>query len=213
MTHPDPDDLVRLALDLLPEGERRGLMAHLRSCPSCRAAYQAHLEALGALVPEMPVPASWEGELRERLCTRPLWERRRVLALGLSLGFVGALFLGGLGGLRWWAGISARRRFFDLAAEPGARLMPLLDPGGRQTGWALRTAQGEVLLLLKSPPPPGRVYQAWLILDGQRKSLGLSPTPLLEVGPLPEESLVGVSVEPPGGSPAPTTPSVGRTRI
>jgi anti-sigma-K factor RskA len=91
--------------------------------------------------------------------------------------------------------------------------MPLLDPGGRQTGWALRTAQGEVLLLLKSPPPPGRVYQAWLILDGQRKSLGLSPTPLLEVGPLPEESLVGVSVEPPGGSPAPTTPSVGRTRI
>ncbi|RTH96749.1 anti-sigma factor, partial [Thermus scotoductus] len=34
-----------------------------------------------------------------------------------------------------------------------------------------------------------------------------------EHSPLPEGSLVGVSVEPPGGSPAPTTPSVGRARI
>lgn len=210
MTHPDPDDLVRLALDLLPEGEQAGLRAHLRRCPACRAAYRAHLEALSALVPEAPVPPSWEEELRERLRSRPRWERRRVLLLGLS-----ALLLALLGsmGLRSWQRALAERRFLALAAEPGARLMPLLDPVGRQTGWALRTPRGEVLLLLKSPPPPGRVYQAWLIQDGHRKSLGLSPTPLLELGSLPEGSLVGVSVEPPGGSPAPTTPSVGRTRI
>lgn len=210
MTHPDPDDLVRLALDLLPEGERRGLLAHLKRCPSCRAAYRGHLEALSALIPEAPVPPSWEAELRERLRPRPHWARRRVLALGLAallLTFLGAF------GLRTWQRALAERRFFALAAEPRARLMPLLSPSGRQTGWALRTAQGEVLLLLKSPPPPGRVYQAWLIQDGRRKSLGLSPTPLLELGPLPEESLVGVSVEPPEGSPAPTTPSVGRARI
>ncbi|RTH22581.1 anti-sigma factor, partial [Thermus scotoductus] len=45
MTHPDPDDLLRLALDLLPEGQGAGLRAHLRRCPSCRAAYRAYLEA------------------------------------------------------------------------------------------------------------------------------------------------------------------------
>jgi hypothetical protein len=207
MTHPDPDDLVRLALDLLPEGQGAGLRAHLRRCPSCRAAY---LEALTAMAPEEPVPPSWEEELRGRLRPRPQGARRRVLALGLAtllLALVGPF------GLRTWQRALAERRFFALAAEPGARLMPLLEPGGRQTGWALRTPGGEVLLLLKSPPPPGRVYQAWLIQDGNRKSLGLSPTPLLELGPLPEGSLVGVSVEPPGGSPAPTTPSVGRARI
>lgn len=210
MTHPDPDDLLRLALDLLPEGQGAGLRAHLRRCPSCRAAYRAYLEALTALAPEEPVPPSWKEELRERLRPRPLPSRRRVLALWLT-----ALLLTLLGafGLRTWQKALAERRFFALAAEPGARLMPLLAPSGQQTGWALRTSGGEVLLLLKSPPPLGRVYQAWLLQEGHRKSLGLSPTPLLELGPLPEGSLVGVSVEPPGGSPAPTTPSVGRARI
>ncbi|MER3537737.1 MAG: anti-sigma factor, partial [Thermus sp.] len=108
----------------------------------------------------------------------------------------------------------AWKRFLALASEPGARMMPLIDPAGRQTGWALRTAQGGVLLYLQTPPPPGRVYQAWLILPEGRKSLGLSPTRLLEITPPPPEgSRIGVSVEPPGGSPGPTTPSVGQVRL
>ncbi len=212
MNHPDPDDLVRLALDLLPREEEEALRRHLRRCAQCRAAYQAHLEALTALVPEEPVPPSWEAELRERLHPRGFFRERRTLAVALAAALLALVPLGGFL-LHRWEAASARRRFFALAAEPGARLMPLLDPEGRQTGWALRTARGEVLLLLQAPPPPGRVYQAWLIQEEGRRSLGLSPTPFLELGPLPPGSLVGVSVEPPGGSPAPTTPSVGRTRI
>lgn len=36
MNHPDPDTLVALALDTLPEEQRETLLRHLRRCPSCR---------------------------------------------------------------------------------------------------------------------------------------------------------------------------------
>lgn len=220
MNHPDPDTLVALALDTLPEEQRETLLRHLRRCPSCRALYREHLEALGhlaALQQPLPIPPAWEEELREQLTPsapvrRPgLLSRRQLLAA--ALGVMLLSFLGWFG-YRHYQDALAWRRFVALASEPGARMLPLVDPAGRQTGWALRTAQREVFLYLQTPPPPGRVYQAWLILPEGRRSLGVSPGKLLEVMvPLSEESWVGVSVEPPGGSPAPTTPSVGRVRI
>lgn len=218
-THPDPDTLVALALDTLPEERREAILRHVRRCPSCRAVYRDHLEALGHLAAHqpLPIPPEWEDELRERLTPSPatrhpgLLSRRSALVAAL-----GVILLSWLSwfGYRHHQDALAWRRFVALASEPGARMLPLVDPGGRQTGWALRTARGEVFLYLERPPPPGRVYQAWLILPEGRKSLGVSPGKLLEITvPLPEESWLGVSVEPPGGSAAPTTPSVGRVRL
>ncbi|BBL82813.1 hypothetical protein TthAA37_16850 [Thermus thermophilus] len=215
MNHPDPDTLIALALDTLPEEERRALLAHVRRCPVCGERYREHLEALSRLVPPLAVPSGWEEDLKARLRQAPtpkppVLTRRRLLAGALALAL--GLYLGQRG-YRSYQEALAWRRFLRLAGRPGARLMPLVDLSGTQTGWALRTPEGEVLLYLQTPPPPGRVYQAWLLLDGERKSLGLSATRLLELGPLPPESQVGVSVEPPGGSPSPTTPPVGRARI
>lgn len=217
MKHPDPDTLLALALDTLPEGEREALLRHIRRCTSCQSLYREHLEALTRLVElsgPLPPPAQWEKELRSRLrrppSTLPSPSRRSLLWAALGI----ALALLGIEGYRRYQDRLAWQRFLTLASEPGARMMPLVDPSGRQTGWALRTAQGGVLLYLQTPPPPGRVYQAWLILPQGRKSLGLSPTRLLEITPPPPEgSRIGVSVEPPGGSPGPTTPSVGQVRL
>ncbi|VCU54603.1 hypothetical protein TTHNP4_00010 (plasmid) [Thermus thermophilus] len=221
MIHPDPDSLIALALDTLPEAQRKNLMAHIRRCSSCRETYRRHLEALAHLAQSqepLPVPVEWEQELKERLRTSApasLPSRFRAQRRAFLLVLGGAL----LGLVALWAypkyqDILAWRRFMALSSQPGARLMPLVDPAGYQTGWALRTADGGVVLYLKKPPPPGRVYQAWWIQGEGRKSLGTTPGRMLEVGvPLPEGSWLGVSVEPPGGSPSPTTPSVGRAQL
>ena len=58
------------------------------------------------------------------------------------------------------------------------------------------------------PLPTGRVYQAWRIDGGSPVSLGLVETntgSVAMVGDLEGASAVALSVEPAGGSPAPTT--------
>lgn len=217
MKHPEPDTLLALALDTLPERDREALLLHIRRCASCQSLCREHLEALTQLVElhgPLPPPTQWETELRSRLKRPPSTIsspiRRSLLWAALGI----ALALLGMEGYRRYQDRLTWQRFLTLVSEPGARMMPLIDPSGRQTGWALRTAQGGVLLYLQTPPPPGRVYQAWLILPQGRKSLGLSPTRLLEITPPPPEgSRIGVSVEPPGGSPSPTTLSVGQARL
>jgi anti-sigma-K factor RskA len=64
--------------------------------------------------------------------------------------------------------------------------------------------------------PEDQTYQVWLIKDGQRESGGLFRVSqdgfgvlmLRPTRPLREYSAVGITVEPAGGSPGPTSPRV-----
>jgi anti-sigma-K factor RskA len=98
-----------------------------------------------------------------------------------------------------------------------SRLAALLAPGSRHFAFAggeVVTSGGRVLIAMRvPPPPPGKVYQAWTLKTGATAvapSVTFSPDPsgvaLIE---LPEAAAglaaVAVSVEPAGGSKAPTS--------
>lgn len=73
-------------------------------------------------------------------------------------------------------------------------------------GTLARRVDGTSLVVLKGAPPVERVYQAWEIVAGEPRSLGVFDTRVLELdAPLSPGGVFAVTVEPPGGSPLPTT--------
>jgi len=104
----------------------------------------------------------------------------------------------------------------QLAAAPDAR-------GGTGTGvrggtvFVLASHELNKAVMVASDlptPPDGRIYQAWLIGQGQPRSVGLmqpggsATAPPLEFGGLAGAAKIGLTVEPAGGSPQPTTTPV-----
>jgi anti-sigma-K factor RskA len=91
-------------------------------------------------------------------------------------------------------------------------------PGVRSgTGFVLASHQLNKAVLLVSglpAPPGGRTYQVWLIGHGHPRSVGLiragtsTPDPPLRFGDLTGAAKVGLTIEPAGGSPQPTTTPV-----
>jgi anti-sigma factor RsiW len=106
------------------------------------------------------------------------------------------------------------------ANELESRVAALLARGSRHFRVAngeVVTSHGHVLLAMHLPPAPfGKVYQAWTLKKGKKTvapSITFMPGPdgvvLIEL-PEPAKGLaaVAVSVEPPGGSKAPTSPPI-----
>lgn len=230
--HPDPARLVEYALGQCDAPETERLEAHFTTCPDCRAVARGHLAALAAvaldLVPE-PVPNAWRAELLEGLRpgtdvrphgTRdpapPRGPRRMVRRWGWVAAGVIALALAVTVPSAWdaYQDASAYRSVLALAAQPGARSLPLVDLAGRQTGIVVAVPSGVRVVYMNAAPPPGRVYQAWHVRPEGRRSLGVSGARLLEIeAGLPQPATIGVSLEPTGGSPQPTTPSLGRVTL
>jgi anti-sigma-K factor RskA len=99
----------------------------------------------------------------------------------------------------------------------GMRAVPLSAPvtGSTATGFVLISADGEDGALIVDGLPPlkeGQEYQLWLIRDGQRISGAVFSTDENNYGgtriraprSLLDYSAVGITIEPEGGSPAPT---------
>lgn len=94
--------------------------------------------------------------------------------------------------------------------------IPLASPegAGEASGWLCRTPDGELawVVMRSEPLPPDQVMQLWLI-DDQPHSAGTfvsdadgrSLTVVLPDRPLTDFSTLGITVEPAGGSTAPTS--------
>ncbi|MDL2345690.1 anti-sigma factor, partial [Deinococcus sp. MIMF12] len=78
-----------------------------------------------------------------------------------------------------------------------------LEAGGERVGTLVQLPEGRVYVHLSRTLPPERTYQLWQIQDGTPVSLGVFERGLLVT--LSPGATVAVSVEPPGGSPQPTT--------
>ncbi|NEA43636.1 anti-sigma factor, partial [Streptomyces sp. SID11385] len=87
-----------------------------------------------------------------------------------------------------------------------------LDAGGRATVVVSRARDGAVFAATGLPTPPaGKVYQLWYDVNGTMRPAGLLPTSsgtVLMHGSPRTATAMGVTVEPEGGSRAPTSKPV-----
>ncbi len=186
MNHPE-DLLPDYAMGLLEDEEQKRVEAHLQTCPRCRAEVRALQEAYYSLPLALKPPA-------------PRRRRRPLLLLAAALA---ALLL--VLALPAYRQARAGAELLALLARPGTRVATLRADDGRFLGRVVLTGEGEALLVLAAPPPPGRVYQAWGHTEGGPVSLGVTAGRMLRVR-VAGFRAVGVSLEPPGGSPRPTHP-------
>jgi len=227
MSHEDLLDLVAVyALGSLGPEEARIVSAHLATCTECRAEYAALRPAanaigfatndvaidalrsermkrrvLAAIAPGVASPSATKVQFRSMLVTTVA-----AVAAGLVLGFFT---------------VTMAHRLAETRAELARSQQTLAELGaaGAQRydvphGVVLKTPERVYLVMQTMPQAPrGRVYQAWTLAPGA-KTVAPSTTFVPDrdgfvVVSLPEPaakiSAVAVSVEPPGGSRAPTT--------
>lgn len=217
---PDRDQLLAYALGQLPAAEAAQFEAALEADPALRAELRADLDALGLLVDDLDlstveVPEDAGERLLARVraergdapppvqpipapeapafvpARRPAWRLPAALALAAAVALAFALLS------RPEADPAAR-----YAQVPGA-VERTVEAGGQTLGRLVRLPDGQVYVHLSRPVPAGRSYQLWQIRDGSPVSLGTFQEGLLVT--LAAGATVAVSVEPPGGSPQPTT--------
>ncbi len=211
--------LSAYALGLLGGPEQREVQAYLTEHPDLAAEVRAEQEALTALVfslPPEPVPAGDADRLMARVRAeqvtrevapapaRPTPGRRRP-AWPWSLAVAAAV---ALAALTVWPSVQNRptpQTLSQYQDQPGAVSQPLRAQGGGALGTLVRLPDGRAFVQLTAEPQGGRVYQAWSVQNGAATSLGVFDGRQILTPPLATGSAFAVSVEPPGGSPQPTT--------
>jgi anti-sigma-K factor RskA len=219
------------ALDALSEVERRRFRAHMAVCPSCAqevAEFRETAARLGSIAATVPPPGLRGRVLASIAQTRQLppesprsrprlrrWPARiGIVAAAASV--VGAVLFGLLTN-------DANQRLTDELGQAQGELdqvRRILDApdvraaraeatgGGTVTALVSRN-RDEVLFLARGLPriPADRAYQLWMIGGGGVRSAGLLTAeahPVLATG-VPAGGKIGLTVEPAGGSPSPTT--------
>ncbi|MCC7353049.1 MAG: anti-sigma factor [Anaerolineae bacterium] len=111
--------------------------------------------------------------------------------------------------------VDRRATWSDRGLAPAHRAAS--SPGATATRYVPAEGRAGLLVVRNMPPlPAGKAYQLWLVQSGQRDNGGL-----LQVGqdgsgfllvksprPLHEYEAAGITMEPAGGSPGPTSPRV-----
>ncbi|WP_221088565.1 anti-sigma factor [Deinococcus aquaedulcis] len=221
------EDLVSLALGLLSAEEEARLRAALDADPALRAAYREDLETLHRLPDTLPPAEVPEGAL-ERLMARvwaegaqggpaplplqgpadpaptqvpPPTSRRRPLGPVLGGLALAAALAAGVLLLRPAPPADLLSEF---RAVPGA-VVTTLAREGAPAGQLVRLPDGRAYARLNSAPPEGRVYQLWRLENGQPVSAGVFSGQDIQWQGAAAGQTVAISVEPPGGSPQPTT--------
>ena len=242
LTHEEVlDELPGYLLGEFDGGACTVLEAHLARCPRCRMEYDRQAEVLGRLG-TLAAPAAPPPELRDRVLAqldetaeprpvfrqpvRPVrWMRPLLVAAAVIVLVMGGSLAYLYRDLDQTRAALAAERSRDaeargILAEPSATIPLVAGSGADAYGTLYLAPDGSqaVMVIDKIPPPPtGRVYQVWLVQNGQRTSAGLftvggdSRTQLLLNAPKPLRSYqsLGITVEPaPHGSSGPTTPKV-----
>lgn len=192
-------------LDLLEPAEKQAVDRALKNSSEL----QAELEELRAVlfrIPEeltsiTPPPSSW-GKIQARVSPRRDWIRWVAAAAVLALLLVGAW------GFNQYQTIRAlqveQTKIAEWVAIPKAHWRSFGSKD--KTYGTMIWIDGDCYMVMVDPAPKGRVYQVW----GRKEddvpiSLGIFGGRTFKTKYEGYKS-VGVSLEPPGGSPAPTQP-------
>ncbi len=187
--------------------EKTHLEQALQSSPELRqelSELQAVLLRLPeSLSPVVPPPRVW-AQIQQRAFPRRNFLRWVAVALVLA-----GLGLGGWGlgqYQRYRALAEEQARVAHWLADPEVKWQFIKNSEGKAFGTMLWREEGPCLMVLRDPPPAGRVYQAWGRKEGAEPvSLGVFSGRVFETD-YEGFDFMGVSLEPPGGSPQPTQP-------
>jgi anti-sigma-K factor RskA len=208
------DDLHDLtaayALDALDDRERAAYERHLATCERCRAELgdlQGVVSGLAAAADGPAPPPELRGRILDAaraerpdvVPLRPRWAVPSAVAAVVAACAAVALGL--------WS-LSLRH---DLAEAPTVAAL------AGANGVAAVSASGRATLAFASleQPPAGRTYEAWVIEPGR------APQPaglfrgrrLVLTRSVPKGATIAITVEPAGGSAAPTTAPFARARV
>lgn len=220
----DEDILIAYATGALTPEEEREVTNYLQQNPEAAARVQDYFATLAAFAlsqePEA-VPDNAEDELLARIREQSAGSsgkkveptvlvmpkaRRRTWWAGLAAAAVVFALL--------WVGVfqpqvrtwQAERQLQEICTQPGADCHTLRDEQGEVIGTLARRPDDSLFVVLDQPPPRPQVYQAWEIVDGSPRSLGVWSERFIAIDkPLEAGSAFGVTVEPPGGSDQPTS--------
>ncbi|QCX26235.1 anti-sigma factor [Nocardioides jishulii] len=219
------------ALDALDPDERARFEAHVVDCPEC-AEEVAELRETATMLSELE-PVAPPAELRTGILdlvaqVRPLppevphdapvelSTRRRRRRLPLIAAAAALVIVGAGAGIGVWSPWEANSPSLSaaeqvIAAEDAEREVVDLGEAGRATVVRSVSEEGAVLMTEDMvAPPKGKVYQVWFqTSDDDMVPAGvMEPVPnqtLLLDGPAADATGVGITVEPIGGSKAPTS--------
>jgi anti-sigma-K factor RskA len=200
----DPHDLTAAyALDALDADEAEAYERHLSRCEECREQLAELTETSAALayatVAPPPPPRLRAGILEtaaaERSNVVPLVRRSPWVARGLAI---------------------AAAAVACVAVGLGVSLSQSSKP---QRSWTVSvgpTGQATLSVSGLAAAPSGKTYEAWIIPAGKApQPAGLFPGSMSAVrlsGTVPKNAVVAVTVEPAGGSSAPTSTPIFSTR-
>lgn len=182
--HPDPDQLVALALADLDPVEQEQLTAHLAGCPACRDEYTTISDGLQqalAATPSVAPPAGFSGRVLAAMAqaepdhvasvtTLPPRTRTRTLLLVAAAVLIG--LLAGVGGTLATTALLNRPGSAQHQVPVAAQLLTAKSEAIGSVG--LTTLNGRSYLLLNvTSGRPGASYECILVgLDGRRTSGG-----------------------------------------
>ena len=220
------------AVDALDDIERAAFERHLDECPECQDEVASLREAsslLAGTVETAPPPALRDRVLAQVATTRPLppqvgatpaehrqkrRPRRRFAVLVAAAAAVAVVGAGVVVTQEPWADETSQVPSATdavLQAED-ARSSSVDFKGGATATVTHSDSVGEAVLVTSEmpPPPDGMVYQLWLEQPGVGMvSAGVMPTKadqtVLLDGDAATATAAGITVEPDGGSTAPTT--------
>lgn len=211
------------ALNALERAERDAFERHLARCPQCAQdvrEFTATAARLGAAV-ALPAPAGMRAAVLGRIegvrqlpparrSTVP--PRRRALPMALAACLAGVLALGGAAAWEHERARQAAGALDGLAAvltAPDARTVTGRSASGATGKVVVSPYRDRAAFLSSGLPqaPAGRTYQLWFADGGAMRPAGLMTGDGAAVltAPLGRATAVGLTLEPAGGSPLPTT--------
>ena len=224
----DNDVLMGYALGHLSPGDEAAVAAHLQTHPEDAARVAGYLETFAdfalTLEPEA-LPETGEADLLSRVrqvapTPAPTPEPDPaavppVLVLPRRGGRGAAWWLSGLAAAAVSAGVyvtvlspDARvaRELRAYGTEPGATSYTLAQDGQAEPlGMLVRLQDGRVFVALDALPTEPQVYQAWSIANAPESLGTFSSRTFVSTEPVAAGATFGLTLEPPGGSPAPTS--------
>jgi len=235
MDHESIEGLIpAYALGAADPAESRAVEAHLRACTTCRgllAEYRDLGDDLLFAAPPMSAPAGLTERMRVRLAPpryeaapRTWWGKFSGTLLVPTLATAILLLL--VTNVVWFGRMNRLDRQVAeqaslVASRANAPTTALraeaAAPYAQGVVYASDSGQAALLCVYGMPALPGdKAYQLWLIKDGKRESGGVFQVSeggfgflmVKPASPLSDYSSVGITVEPIGGSPAPTSPRV-----